>query len=436
MVDPETNRLLTQVGRGTPMGELLRRYWHPIAAVTEFEETTIKPVRLLGEDLVLYRDLSGQWGLVERQCPHRRADLLYGWVEECGIRCSYHGWAFDAEGRCTSQPYEDLTRGERNRRFRESIRIAAYPVREMAGLLFAYLGPLPAPELPRWELFDYRNGFAQIVFADVPCNWLQAAENNIDPVHFEWLHDNWAARQAGRGGNVAPTHLKIDVFEWEFGFGYRRILSNTDETDPRWTQPRLHLMPNIFMPGGTHFEYRVPVDDEHTLSVVWAWEAVPLDRQPYVQTRIPHWYAPIRDEKTGRWITSHVINQDTVAWVGQGPIADRSKEHLASSDIGITMFRRRLKEDLERVARGEDPSGVIRDPEKARLVRWPDNRRAVIERGLAREEWLARRAQRRDLIAADDYFIFYAGQPESVRREYEAAMGLGAAAEPNLGAVR
>src|SRR5580658_1184795 len=103
----ERNDLLTQTGAGTPMGELLRRYWMPIGAVSEFENQTIRPVRLMGEDLVLYKDLGGRFGLVDRHCAHRRADLSYGFVEECGIRCNYHGWHYDETGRCLAQPYED-----------------------------------------------------------------------------------------------------------------------------------------------------------------------------------------------------------------------------------------------------------------------------------------------------------------------------------------
>src|SRR3954470_1049885 len=160
MISVEQNQKLTRVGKGTPMGELLRRYWHPIAAVTEFEDKATKPVRLMGENLVLYKDLSGTYGLIDRQCPHRRADMAYGWVEECGLRCSYHGWTFDENGTCISQPYEDTIKGaEKNQKFRDSVEMTSYPVQEMAGMLFAYLGPLPASELPRWEIFDYKNGF-------------------------------------------------------------------------------------------------------------------------------------------------------------------------------------------------------------------------------------------------------------------------------------
>ncbi len=418
----EENELLTRVGRGAPMGELLRRYWHPIAAVTEFDDRSTKPVRLMGEDLVLYRDRSGTYGLIELHCAHRRADLSYGFVEECGLRCTYHGWAFDEKGNCISQPFDDLM--HENRRFRDSIKIRAYPVRELAGLLFAYLGPNPVPELPNWELFTYEDGFRQIVLAPVACNWLQCAENNIDPVHFEWLHNNWSLEQSGKIGERAPRHLRIGIDDWEFGFGYKRILENTDETSPLWTQPRLHMMPNLFSPGGTHFEYRVPVDDENTLSVVWSYEPVPSEQRPFVQERIPYWYANITDPVTGRWISTHVINQDTIAWIGQGTIADRENEHLAVSDLGVRKFRQQLHSDLQAVGEGRDPMGVVRDPDRG-VILWPDDRRNVLTRGLPKEEWLARREQfSSPLRDPDDYFAFYAGQPEEVRKAYREAMGI------------
>jgi 5,5'-dehydrodivanillate O-demethylase len=143
MLTEEQNRRLTEVGAGTPMGELLRRYWMPIAAESQFDETPIKAVRLMGEDLVLYRDMSGTYGLVDRHCPHRRADLSYGFVETCGIRCNYHGWNFDESGRCIEQPFEDIANPEA--KFRDKVRINAYPVDARVGLIWADLGPAPAP---------------------------------------------------------------------------------------------------------------------------------------------------------------------------------------------------------------------------------------------------------------------------------------------------
>jgi 5,5'-dehydrodivanillate O-demethylase oxygenase subunit len=141
--------LLCQTGPGTPTGELLRRYWHPVAGAAEFGQQTVKPVRIFGEDLALYRDNSGDYGLVDRHCPHRRADLTYGFVEERGLRCNYHGWLFDHTGKCLHQPFEETRHPEGS--FKDKVRIKAYPVREKAGLLWAYLGPDPAPELPDWD---------------------------------------------------------------------------------------------------------------------------------------------------------------------------------------------------------------------------------------------------------------------------------------------
>src|SRR6185503_18090852 len=143
MLDPATNRLLTQTSPGTPMGELLRRYWMPIGGVTEFDTRPTKAIRLLSEDLTLYKDLSGNYGLVDRHCPHRRADTSYGFVEACGLRCTYHGCLFDQSGRCLEQPYEDAAHPEAH--FRDKVTIKAYPVEPKGGLLWAYLGPQPAP---------------------------------------------------------------------------------------------------------------------------------------------------------------------------------------------------------------------------------------------------------------------------------------------------
>ena len=424
MLSIEENATFTQTSRGTPMGELLRRYWHPIAAVGEFENTSTKRVRLLGEDLVLYKDRSGTYGLLELHCPHRRADLSYGFVEECGLRCSYHGWAYDEQGNCISQPFEDIA--ARNTNFRDRIKIQSYPVTTRGGMVFAYLGPQPAPPCPNWECFTWENGFAQVILAPIDCNWLQAAENSIDPVHFEWLHNNWSLVQAGQEGPYGPTHLKITVDTWDYGFAYRRVLEGSGGPDGSWDMPRLSAMPNIFIPGGAHLEYRVPVDDTHTLSVVWAWTPVPEDRQPFVQKRIPHWNAKITNEETGRWVSTHVINQDTIAWVGQGPISDRQNEHLGRSDVGVVMFRNQLRADMQAVQRGEDPPSVKRDPMVDEFVPWPHDRTTALTKPPATgEEYVEQlRKYSSDLIQPDDYFVFYAGQPAQVRREFLDAMGI------------
>jgi 5,5'-dehydrodivanillate O-demethylase len=415
MLSEERNRQLTRVGPGTPMGELLRRYWMPVAGATEFDETSIKPIRLMGEDLVLYKDLGGRYGLVDRQCAHRRADLSYGYVEQSGIRCNYHGWCYDEKGRCLEQPYEDVAHPEA--RLKDQVKLKAYPVRELAGLLWVYMGPLPAPELPVYAPFTWTNGFREIVKADVPCNWLQCQENSCDPVHFEWMHDNWNLRQRGELGPYAAKHLRVAFEEFEHGFVYKRVREGQKEGDPIWTVGRVALWPIGFYLG-EHFEFRVPVDDENTLSIAWFYMRVPKGREPYVQDRIPTWQSPIKKDD-GRWISSHTINQDIIAWVGQGKIADRSKEYLGASDGGVVMMRRQYFKDMDAVASGQDPKGIIRDAAAAKLVHLPNPTGMVHRDGVTLEEMKKHRLYGRRL----EGFPWHAGQPKEVWDAYAAAMG-------------
>ncbi|MBI3434666.1 MAG: aromatic ring-hydroxylating dioxygenase subunit alpha [Proteobacteria bacterium] len=400
------------------MGGLLRRYWMPIAGASEFDANPVRPVRLCGEDLVLYKDLGGRYGLVGRHCPHRRADMSYGYVEDEGIRCSYHGWTYAASGRCIAQPYEDTTNP--SARSRHGCDILAYPVRELAGLLWAYLGPAPAPELPIYEPFTWENGFREIVLAEAPCNWLQCQENSIDPVHFEWMHDNWTTRLQGQRGPYAPRHLKLKFEEFDHGLIYKRVREGMDETSDYWTVGRVALWPIGFFLG-MHFEWRVPIDDVNTLSIAWFFMRVPKGREPYVQDSIPAWMSPIRDAQ-GRLITSHVINQDIVGWVGQGTIADRTKENLRSSDVGVGMMRKRFFDDLAAVADGRDPSAIIRDPAAARRVRLPNMMTGYCVDGVA----LADHDKHPLLKARLQGFRHHYGQPEHIRRAFERAMGIGA----------
>lgn len=394
MLSNERNTQLCQTGPGTPMGDLLRRYWHPIAGASEFAERTVKPVRIMGEDLTLYRDRSGNYGLVDRHCPHRRADMTYGFVEECGIRCNYHGWLYDHTGKCLHQPFEETRHPEGN--FKDKVRIKAYEVRELAGLLWAYMGPQPAPELPDWERF-YDRGYKQIAISEVPCNWFQGQENSIDPVHFEWLHDNWGAVLRGEDGHWAPTHQRLGFDEFDYGFIYRRVREDSSEQDELWTTGRVYLWPNCLYTG--HFEWRVPIDDDNMLSVGWFIDELPGDK-PFEQQVIPSWDAPVKDEQTGRWISSHIMNQDFIAWLGQGVIADRSLEHLGESDRGVIQIRKRLLDDLDVVAAGRDPMAVIRDSAANHRVHLPIIPRPPAENG-------------------PRPFAFLAGQPDAVRNELQ-----------------
>lgn len=422
MLSEAKNKLLTQVGPGTPMGDYLRRYWFPIAATAEFDDKNVKPIRLLGEDLTLYKDLSGTYGLVDRHCPHRRADLSYGYVEKTGLRCNYHGWLMNETGACIEQPFEDTVNP--NNRLKERCSTKAYPVRALRGLLWAYMGPQPAPELPVYEAFTWENGFVEVVTADIPCNWFQCQENSIDPVHFEWMHDNWSIRQKGQTGPYSPTHLKVAFDEFEHGFTYRRVRSDSDETSAMWTVGRVFLWPLGFYLG-EHFEWRVPVDDENTLSIGWFYARVPSDRGPYVQGDIPHWKAPIRQED-GRWISSHVINQDIIAWVGQGTISDRTKENLGASDRGIAMIRNRFFDELDKVAAGVEPKGLIRDAEAAKLVELPIAERRAFLGGKPLIDYYDHPYYKKRL----QDFPWHAGQPPHIRAAFCEAMGVDLNGQP------
>lgn len=353
----EENELLTRVGPNTAMGRLLKRYWHPVAAVTELDESPTKPLRLFGEDLVLYRDRRGRYGLIDRKCPHRGMDLSYGMVEECGLRCPYHGWAFDETGACIDQPFETAVRPASCAA--QKVKIASYPVEAKAGLVWAYLGDAPPPCLPDWGRFGDR-GFKQIIMAELPCNWLQCQENAVDPVHFEWLHFNWTLYQQGKRERT-PRHLKIAFDEFDHGFVYRRLLEGSSETDEAWTVGRVCLWPNCLYTGS--FAWYVPIDDENTMLVMWTLLPLPGTR-PVEQPTIPHWYLQLQDPLTKRWNRAAFTNQDCLAWVSQGRIADRTKERLGESDRGVILLRKRFFRDLERVAAGEDPSGLVRDASK------------------------------------------------------------------------
>src|SRR5712692_11972401 len=185
MLSKEENERLTQIGPGTPGGELLRRYWLPFATLQDVsEENPTSFVRLLGEDLVLFRDKSGNVGLIGDHCPHRGASLLYGRVEERGIACAYHGWLYDTQGNCLETPAEPA-----DSKLYLTVKHKAYPVQTYCGMYWAYLGPDPAPVIPRYDLWERKDGYRKLtVYPQLAANWVQAMENSADPMHAEVLH--------------------------------------------------------------------------------------------------------------------------------------------------------------------------------------------------------------------------------------------------------
>ncbi len=371
MLSQQENELLTQVSRGTPMGELWRRYWLPIAASSELIVKPTKAVRLLGEDLVLYRDKQGRPGLIGPQCAHRRMSMLLGIPDNDGLRCPYHGWLYGKDGKCLEQPYEHAE--DPNSTFKDRIRMPAYPVQELGGLVFAYLGPEPAPLIPRWELFVRDGVLRDIGVAVIPCNWLQIMENSLDPVHVEWLHQhffNYVQERLGRTEfkGKPVSHKKINFREFEHGLIKNRMLEGQSEDSEDWQVGHPVLFPNILLSGSTSrptFQIRVPLDDSHTLHLWYTCyardDAKPQDVIPFYQVPVPG------IDATGEpdWsLLDNNSGEDMIAWMTQGGVADRTKEALGLSDKGIILYRRQLKEQMEKVQAGQDPMNVFRDPAK------------------------------------------------------------------------
>lgn len=377
MLTREQQETLTRVGAGTPAGELLRRYWFPVAATCELRPASAMPVRLLGEDLALFRTSAGTLGLLEARCPHRGASLAYGVVDECSLRCAYHGWRFDAAGACLELP----ALGGDDVRLRERARARAYRVQELGGLVFAYLGPDPAPLLPRYDLFVWDGVLRDVGRALLPCNWLQIMENSVDPTHLEWLHGHHLAAVRGAAALSVPTrygrrHEDIGFDVFRYGIIKRRVLAGGSRADEDWRVGHPLIFPCMVRVGAGRqhrFQIRVPVDDTHTLHF-WYSCYRPPDAAPVpVQDAVPVYDVPFRDERGG-FLLDFVDGGDIMTWVSQGAIADRTREMLVDTDSGIVLFRRLLFEQIERVRGGEDPLGTVRSPEENERIDLPQER--------------------------------------------------------------
>jgi 5,5'-dehydrodivanillate O-demethylase oxygenase subunit len=362
MTTQAENERLTQIGPGTPMGNLLRRYWHVVGTESALAQEPVQKVRILGEDLTLFRTEKGEYGLVDDRCPHRCMSLEFGIPEDCGLRCAYHGWMFDTKGNCVEMPFEDFAHPEL--RYKEKIKIKAYPCEALGGFVWAYMGPAPVPLLPRWDLLVRDDLDRAIEIYPLPCNWVQCMDNSADPVHFEFLHakfGNYQEKKAGRPPAMNPArHVKIAFDTFKYGFYKRRLLEGEPETSDDWTVGHPVLFPQILAQGAAEapgFQIRVPVDDTHTLQIMYRTTkrkpgAAPLPIK-VTQKRVL--------DDNGKLIGNTIPLQDCIAWIGQGPISDRTREHLATSDRGVALYHKMLFEQCERVEQGLEPMGVVRD---------------------------------------------------------------------------
>ena len=367
-----SNERLTQVGPGTPCGKLMRRYWQPIALSAKVT-TRPQAARLLGEDLILFRDPSGRAGLLHSRCAHRGTTLYYGRVEERGIRCCYHGWLFDVEGNCLEQPCE--------RGGGINLRVARqpwYPVEERYGLVFAYMGPLDRkPLLPRYdtmedlepdeilenedESFYIGGGPFSSEQPIVPMNYLQVFENVMDAYHVYVLHTKFTGTQFRQEFGVMPE-VTWDYVDHGVAYFADRRLENGNVLH-RITQvllPNVRCVPTIEMtPGrGNEIAWFVPVDDTHVRTFGVARARQPggtytrRSRRASYEGRL--WSELSPDEH-------QIFPGDYEAQLGQGTVTLHSEEHLVGSDRGIILLRKLLDREMKAVAEGKDPIGTAFD---------------------------------------------------------------------------
>lgn len=357
MITAEQNQRLTQTGAGTPMGELLRRYWWPIAATVDLDTEPVQPIRLLGENLTLFRTERGELGLIGDRCAHRAISLAYGIPQVNGLRCAYHGWTYDTEGHVVDMPFEPACL---------PLKIKAYAVQELGGLIWAYLGPDPRPFLPRLELLVRDDLDRSIIMRPLPCNWVQCNDNSIDPVHFEHLHgyfgDWWNRKHGIPRPVITARHLKIDFDVFEYGIYKRRLVEGEPEDADDWVVGHPFIFPHTLVQGvGDSYGYqiRVPVDDTNTMHV--RYRGAPAKPGQELPAQVPVRHATLPRDEFGRVEWPDVSLQDEAAWVAQGPLSDRTQEHLVTSDKGVILYHRLLLENAEKVQRGEDPMFTIRD---------------------------------------------------------------------------
>jgi phthalate 4,5-dioxygenase oxygenase subunit len=393
MLSRKDNELLVQTGPGTPGGEMMRRYWHPVALTEQLPpDGAPTPCRLLGEDLLLFRDEAGRVGLLGLQCPHRCADLSYGRIEDGGLRCLYHGWLFDIEGRCLDQPAEPA-----DSRYKEAIRHTAYPCIERGGLVFAYLGGGEPPVLPDYEFLRAHEDHRFILKTVLDCNYLQGLEGEIDPSHLSYLHRPIADKDRRNvpGTTQSADHFyrekltpKIECHPTDFGL---RILAVRDAgPDRQYLRITNFIMPNkaaiIGSEGrtgeGYSVHWHVPIDDTHHLRFDFIYNRVrPLDKEHLRKETLGELTADHRyiRNAANRYLQDRALMKtsnfngmgdffnvhDAFATESQGAIHDRSREHLATADICIVNARRQLLAAVREVAEGRDPLHVVRDPAQA-----------------------------------------------------------------------
>jgi nitrite reductase/ring-hydroxylating ferredoxin subunit len=359
----ESDEILVRTSKGTACGEYLRRYWQPVALTSEVEDVP-GLARVLGEDLVLFRDKAGRYGLVHRQCPHRRASMEFGVCELDGIRCCYHGWLFDIDGSILEVPGQpdkiaDLVKDKTS--------LGAYPVKEYRGLIFAYLGPIEdMPEFPVYDTLEIEGQTLVPYRADYKCNWLQVLDAILDPIHTSFLHSRMSRAQFSEGMGEIGELLFYEREMSYLGANVRRVGDNVwvrvnELVLPNYTQAGAAFSADGTKPiyyGRTAFaRWVLPVDDETTTAFAWAIFGERADPEEYNTPEGPELI-----EQGERMDRSYRERQrfpgDAEAVEGMGRIADQKMEHLVPSDKAIILYRKKLRKLCRDLEAGNKPDHV------------------------------------------------------------------------------
>ncbi|MGK7864171.1 Rieske 2Fe-2S domain-containing protein [Falsiroseomonas sp. E2-1-a4] len=419
MISAELNERLTRVGSGTPGGRVLRQYWQPIALLDELEDKRpVRAVRALGQDFVLFRDEQGQIGLLDRDCPHRNADLAFGRLEDGGLRCPFHGWLFDVQGKCLDTPAEPEGSTLCTR-----IRQRSYPVEIRSGIVFAFLGEGVAPPFPALDCFTAPGSHTFAFKGLISCNWLQALEVGIDPAHASFLHrffeDGDAADAYGKqfratsdGSDLPMTYVlreyarpRIEVENTEYGLRVTALRTiNEATTHVRVTNlvfPQAFVIP--MSAEMTITQWHMPVDDTHTYWIaIFTSFAKPVDRAQMRAQRLESYSLPDYLPKLGRHndygfdpeeqatetytgMGEDINVHDQWAVESQGAIQDRTRENLASSDKAIAANRRLLMRAMAAMEEGRAPP-LMQDAETTARIIGP----AAIDTMAPTAEWETR----------------------------------------------
>ncbi|MGH8673230.1 MAG: Rieske 2Fe-2S domain-containing protein [Burkholderiales bacterium] len=432
MISAEQNELMTRIGPGTPAGKLLRNYWQPVALVDELEDPRpCKAVKLLGEEFVLFRDERKRHGLLGRHCPHRGADLAYGRTEDGGLRCAFHGWLFDVEGKCLQTPAEP-----EGSTMREHIRQRSHPVIERSGILFAWLGAGEPSAFPHFDCFVAPDSHTFAFKGYWDCNWLQALEVGIDPAHASYLHrffeDEDTAASYGRQFRGTPSDSQmpiskvlrehdrpdIQVERTDFGMRLRTVRRISDaDSHIRVTNilfPQAFVIPmNAEM---TISQWHVPVGDTgcYWFSIFTSFTG-PVDKRTMREQRLKTYpapdYKPIHGRHDGWGFNPAEQREATFTGMGfdinihdqwacesQGLIADRTAENLGSSDKGIVLYRRLLVDAIRKNVEGKKALMML-DPAQAAALTGPAAIDGIGPTGRMEEYWKEADAKRRQECA-------------------------------------